>query len=145
MSLFQMLVQGLQLHGERLRNRKFLEASMAASALVAAADGEVSFSERAAVDSVLASVEGLQVFDVHDAVDLFSDFVAAIQEEPDAGRLRAMEAVTAVSDDSEAADLVVRIGCAISRADGKLTDREKTQVAEIAAGLGVSAPTDLSP
>ena len=46
---------------------------MAASALVATADGEVSFSERSAVDSILASVEALQVFDVHDAVDIFSD------------------------------------------------------------------------
>ena len=142
MSLFQLLVQSLQLQGERLRNKKFLEASMAASALVATADGEVSFSERAAVDSVLASVQALQVFDVHDAVDLFSDFVTAIQEDPESGMSRALGAVTAVADDSEAADLVVRIGCAISRADGKLTEKEKTQVAEIATSLGIAPPLD---
>jgi tellurite resistance protein TerB len=142
MSLFQLLVQSLQLHGERLRNKKFLEASMAASALVATADGDVSFSERSAVDSVLDSVEALQVFDVHEAVDIFSDFVTDIQSDIEQGRSRAMDAVTAVADDNEAAELVVRIGCAISRADGKLTEKEKEQVTEIADSLGVAAPLD---
>jgi len=144
MSLFQALVQSLQLQGERLRNRKFLEASMAASALVATADGEVSFSERAAVDSVLASVEALQVFDVHNAVDLFGEFVAEIQEDQDAGKIRAMAAIAAVSDDSEAADLVVRIGCAISRADGRLTENERTQVEDIAASLDIPLPSGIA-
>ena len=80
MNLLQKLVESVQLQGERLRNKKFLEASMAASALVATADGEVSFSERAAVDNVLNTVDAFKVFDVHDAVDLFSDFVEAIRQ-----------------------------------------------------------------
>ena len=142
MSLFQKLVESLQLQGERLRNKRFLEASMAASALVATADGEVSFSERSAVDSVLDSVEALQVFDVHDAVDLFSDFVTAIQDDPEGGKTSAMDAVTAVAGDNEAAELVVRIGCAISRADGAFTPQEKAQVADIAASLGIAPPSD---
>ena len=141
MSLLQKLVDSLQLQGERLRNKNFLEASMAASALVATADGEVSFSERSAVDSILASVEALQVFDVHDAVDLFSDFVEAICQDPAPGRASALAAVSAVSGDDEAAELVVRIGCAISRADGAFTESEKAQVAEIAASLGIETPT----
>ena len=140
MSLLQKLVDSLQLKGERLRNKKFLEASMAASALVATADGEVSFSERSAVDSILASVEALQVFDVHDAVDLFSDFVEAICQDPAKGRTSALAAVSAVSGDDEAAELVVRIGCAISRADGAFTESEKAQVAEIATSLGIETP-----
>ncbi len=140
MSLLQKLVDSLQLKGERLRNKKFLEASMAASALVATADGEVSFSERSAVDSILASVEALQVFNVHDAVDLFSDFVEAICQDPAQGRTSALAAVSAVSGDDEAAELVVRIGCAISRADGAFTDSEKAQVAEIATNLGIETP-----
>ena len=141
MSLLQKLVDSLQLQGERLRNKKFLEASMAASALVATADGEVSFSERSAVDSILASVEALQVFDVHDAVDIFSDFVEAICQDPAPGRASALAAVSSVSGDDEAAELVVRIGCAISRADGAFTESEKAQVAEIAASLGIETPT----
>jgi tellurite resistance protein TerB len=140
MSLLQKLVGSLQLKGERLRNKKFLEASMAASALVATADGEVSFSERSAVDSILASVEALQVFDVHDAVDIFSDFVEAICQDPAQGRTSAMAAVSAISGDDEAAELVVRIGCAISRADGVFTDSERVQVAEIATSLGIETP-----
>ena len=140
MSLLQKLVDSLQLQGERLRNKKFLEASMAASALGATADGEVSFSERSAVDSILDSVEALQVFNVHDAVDLFSDFVEAIRQDPQQGKASALGAVAGISGDDESAELVVRIGCAISRADGAFTDSEKAQVAEIAASLGIETP-----
>ena len=71
---------------------------------------------------------------------LFSDFVEAICQDPAQGRTSALAAVSAVSGDDEAAELVVRIGCAISRADGAFTESEKAQVAEIAASLGIETP-----
>lgn len=43
----------------RFRNRQFLDATMAATALVATADGEVTFSELSALDSVLETVQDL--------------------------------------------------------------------------------------
>ena len=66
---------------ERLRNRSFLEATMAASALVAMADGEVKFSELSALDDLLENVRELQVYDPHVAVDLCRDYVEAIAAE----------------------------------------------------------------
>lgn len=69
----------------RIRNRQFLDATMAATALVATADGEVTFSELSALDSVLESVQDLQIYDPHVAVDIYRDFVDAIAEKRKGG------------------------------------------------------------
>jgi len=47
----------------RIRNRQFLDATMAATALVAMADGEVTFSELSALDAVLETIQDLQIYD----------------------------------------------------------------------------------
>ena len=46
---------------ERYRNRPFLKATMAACALVAVADGKVSFSQRVRVDQILETLDKLKV------------------------------------------------------------------------------------
>ncbi|MEK9644418.1 MAG: hypothetical protein VW547_02635 [Alphaproteobacteria bacterium] len=55
----------------RFPNRAFLDAVMAAAALVATADGEVTFSELSKLDDVLENVQDLQIYDPHVAVDLY--------------------------------------------------------------------------
>ena len=66
---------------------------MAACALIASADDEVSFSERARMDAVLESLAELRIFDPHQAVDLFNDRLDALQTDRDAGRAEAFEVV----------------------------------------------------
>ena len=56
----------------RMRNRQFLDATMAATALVATADGDVTFSELSALDNVLDSIQDLQIYDPHVAVDIIA-------------------------------------------------------------------------
>lgn len=67
----------------RIKNRQFLDATMAASALVATADGEVTFSELSALDTMLETVRDLQIYDPHIAVDIYRDFADAIADNPD--------------------------------------------------------------
>ena len=88
---------------ERHRNRRFLRATMAACALAAAADGEVSFSERMRVDQIFATLRDLEVFDPHEAVDLFNDYARAILESPRQGHERALKAVHAATADRDPA------------------------------------------
>jgi tellurite resistance protein len=45
----------------RLRNRPFLEASMAASALIAMADEHVNAAERLSIESVMENIRRLNV------------------------------------------------------------------------------------
>jgi tellurite resistance protein TerB len=117
-----------------------LDATMAATALVATADGEVNLSELSALDSVLESVQDLQIYDPHVAVDIYRDFADAIAENPKVGRRRAMAAVARVDDDHEAAELVIRVAVAISKADGELSDLEARAISDLCGTLGVALP-----
>lgn len=124
----------------RFRNRQFLDATMAATALVATADGEVTFSELSALDAVLESVQDLQIYDPHIAVDIYKDFADAIANDPEAGRRDAMMAVKKIAGNHDAADLVIRVAVAISKADGELTADERGTINELCAELGVTVP-----
>ena len=64
-ALFDSFRRELQRH----RQLPFLEAVAAACALVATADGEVSFYERARLDVVVESLSELKLFDPHEVVN----------------------------------------------------------------------------
>jgi chromosome partitioning protein len=120
----------------RTRDRAFLDAAMAASALVATADGAVSFAERSRLDELLTSVEPLTAHDVHDAADLFRIFAENILAHPEEGRARALKAVESVTGDREAAQLLMRIACAMGRPPGSYSRPGVTQIRRIAKTLG---------
>jgi tellurite resistance protein len=81
---------------ERYRDRTFLKAAMAASALTAYADGSVSVTERFKVDEILERLERLHIYDKVDeilerlerlhiydaqkAVEKFEDYVSALED-----------------------------------------------------------------
>lgn len=111
--LLSTLLSDYQTQLQRHRNRPFLAATMAACALVATADGEVSFGERIRVDQILAALESLKIYDANEAVDLFNDFSERIFSSPKEGHLHAVEAVKAVAGDAEKSELLVRIFLAI--------------------------------
>ena len=111
--LIQSLLLDYKTQLKRHRNRPFLEATMAACALVASSDGEVSFGERIRVDQILAALESLKVYDANEAVDLFNGFAERIFESPREGHAHALHAVKAVADDAEKAELLVRVFLAI--------------------------------
>ncbi|MBO6781888.1 MAG: TerB family tellurite resistance protein, partial [Alphaproteobacteria bacterium] len=96
---------------ERHKQRPFLEAVAAACALVATADGEVSFSERARLDSFIESLSQLRLFDPHEVVDAFDEHVAALSEHDD-GAARMLKTVVAGTKADGAPDLLLRISAA---------------------------------
>ena len=120
---------------ERFKNRPFLEATMAASALVAMADGEVKFSELSALDDLLENVHELQVYDPHVAVDLCRDHIDAIAADAEAGRATALEAVGRIAGDEEASRLVVQMCLVISRSDGEFSENEADAMRDLCAAL----------
>jgi tellurite resistance protein TerB len=124
----------------RIRNRQFLDATMAATALVATADGEVTFSELSALDTVLESIQDLQIYDPHIAVDKYKDFADAIADDPERGRRNAIATVHKVAGDADAAELVIRVAVAISKADGELSRQEAKSISDLCETLGVPLP-----
>ncbi len=138
MSLLNRLSDSLLSTTGRTRERAILDAAMAAAALVATADGEVSFAQRSRLDELLARVEPLQAHDVHDAADLFRIFAENILAHPEEGRARALKAVQRVNGDPETARLILRLACAMGRAEGAYSRPGMVQIRRIAMTLGQS-------
>lgn len=130
----------LRLGLTRFRNRQFLEATMAAAALVATADGEVTFSEMSALDDLLEDVRDLNIYDPHVAVDLYRDYADAIRNDGDAARRDALDAVARIAGDQDACDLLIRVAVAISKADGDLSQPEARAISDLCGVLGVPVP-----
>ena len=131
------LLERYQGHLERQRNRPFLEAAMAACALVSIVDGDVSLSERIKVDQILGTLESLKIFNPHEGVDLFNDFVDAIRKSPRKGRERAIEALAEVAQNPQDAALLIRLCCAVSEADGGMTLTDQIEIVSLCSLMGV--------
>ncbi|MDJ0945252.1 MAG: TerB family tellurite resistance protein [Kiloniellales bacterium] len=136
--VLELLREGLKKRSARQRDRRFLEATMATSALVAYADGEVSFTERMRLDQILEQLRQLRAFDVHDAINHFNKVIEDLKSEPEEGHARAMDAVEAFAGDAASARLIVRIACHLCVADGVFTEGEQEQVAELCLQLDIS-------
>ena len=124
----------------RHKYRPLLEATMATSALIAYADGEVTFSERSQIDRIVENLDSLKDFDVHEAIDLFKDYTEALRERPESAHSKALAAIARIKDDPEAAALMVQIAMAISGADGDVSAPERASLTEICGVLGVPVP-----
>jgi len=137
----QNLVDNYQTHMERQRNRPFLEGVMAACAMVATVDGEVSFAERVRVDQILGTLEQLKIFDPHEGIDMFNELTDAILSNPKDGHERAFSAMAQVAKEPENGALMLRICCAVSEADGEKTLADQIEIVSLCSRLGID-PVD---
>lgn len=130
-SLWESLREAVETAAARHRNRPFLEAAMAACAYIAQADGYVSIGERGRIDDILEQLETLRVFDPHEGVNIFNDYVEMLKTDHDTGQRSVFAAVEKMAKDEEAALLVAKMCIAISNADGEFTTNEREAVLEI--------------
>lgn len=122
---------------ERHKNLPFLKATMASCAVVATADGKVSFTERVRVDQIMATLEQLQIFDPHEGVDLFLEFAEHILMAPKDGHDRALEALEWVRDEPETAKLIIRICLAVAESNGDTSLTDQIEIVTLCSRLGV--------
>ncbi len=124
LGIFSAIETLLDKHHQKVRSRQFLEAAMGASAMLALADGEISFAELMARDYVLDHVKQLQIFDPNEASDLFCNYAEAISNNPQIGKANVLEATAQFSGDQELASLLLRICLVIAKADGNCSPSE---------------------
>ena len=110
---------------------------MAASALVAFADGEINFAERMRLDQILEQLHRLKAFDAHEAINHFNKVIEDLQKHPEDGHARALEAVEAFAGDRDSARLMVRAACHLCVADGEFSESEQEQIAELCVQLHI--------
>jgi len=135
------LLKNYRTHMERQKNKPFLEGVMAACALVATADGHVSFGEKVRVDQILQTLDQLQVFDPHEGVNIFNDFAELILEHPATGHETAFLAMESIARVPENGALMLRICMAVSEAntDNQLADQ--IEIVSICSRLNID-PTE---
>ncbi len=114
---------------------------MAASALVATAEGGISFGDRHKIDEILENLTAFTAFNYHAALVHFEAFAEKIREQPGEGEAKALEAIAALADNIEDSRIILRIACAVARDKGHYPPASITRIGEIARTLGQIPPT----
>ena len=127
----------------RFRDRAFFVAAMAAAALVATADGQVSAQERQQLETVLQTNDALRVFQSWDAASTFRRFLDAMDQQAD-GREAAFQAVGALGENPAGASALIRLALLIAQADGGINDAERQVLSELCDELGIEADAVLA-
>ena len=124
---------------KKKQNRPFLNAAMAACAMVSMSEGEVRFCDRIRLDQILSTLERLKIFDPHEGVNIFNDYSEKISASPKEGHAEAVAVVKQVATDKTTAELIVRLCLAISLSDGKTSMVEQIEIVSLCSLLGVDA------
>lgn len=132
------LIRGYHAQITRYRNRPFLRAAMAGCALVSMADRVVSLQQRTRVDEILETLDALRLFDPHEAVDLFNEFVEAIRTHQESGHALALTVLDQeVADEPEKARLLMRICAAVSEKEGVIHPPEWRELQGLCLRYGI--------
>lgn len=127
---------------ERHHNRPFLEAAMAACALVATARGHVTFAHRTRIDQILETLDALKIFDPHEGVEIFNEYAEEILEHPRQGRDRAMKTIDDVARNPDTARLLVRLCLAVSEMNDATSLADQIEIVMLCDHIGTD-PSDL--
>jgi tellurite resistance protein TerB len=123
----------------KFKNKGFLQAAMAGSALLALADGEISPEEKRKMVKFIENYEPLSVFKTTDIIATFGEYVSQLEFDNDLGEAKAFEAIEKMKNNTQAARLIMRLVISIGAADGDFDDHEKAMARRIAVELGLNA------
>ncbi len=132
---------GLKTKAAQFNNSNFRDATMAICALVAAADGKIEDSEKAAIGSCITSLDALKVFPPADLIAKFNDYCEQINKDKVFGKIAVMGVVGKIKGKGEQPDTAVQIALAIANSDGDFADVEKVVVRDICRTLGLDGKT----
>ncbi len=121
----------------KYKNKDFLNAAMAGSALIAMADGSVSSEEKQKMIKFIESHDALSIFTTSDVIKAFQDFVGQLEFDKDIGEAKAYEALGKMKSNAQASRLLVRMIIGIASSDGNFDDNEKKVAVRIANELGI--------
>ncbi len=127
----------------KTENKRLLEGAMAATALVAAADGTIEQSERDYVENLFESLDLFKYLDRNKGLDRFEHFIDGITNDGEAGTARALEAVLALAGKPRIADMIVDMCMAVSAADENTDESEVEMLVHICDALSVAPPESL--
>ncbi|WP_432742874.1 TerB family tellurite resistance protein [Methylobacter sp. G7] len=121
----------------KYKNKDFLNAAMAGSALIAMADGSVSSEEKQKMIKFIESHDALSIFTTSDVIKAFQDFVGQLEFDKDIGEAKAYEALGKMKSNAQASRLLVRMIIGIASSDGDFDYAEKKIAIKIAQELAI--------
>jgi len=116
---------------DRMRYRGFLEAVMAAAALVALSDQDYGLAEKYKAEEILSEIPLFDVFELSEAMELLDQDVHDLRTDTAAATERLERRIAAVADDADHARTLLRAAWAIVTADGTVTPAERTEFARL--------------
>jgi tellurite resistance protein TerB len=125
----------------KFKNKDFMNAAMAGSALIAIADGSVSSEEKQKMIKFIESNDALSIFTTSDVIKSFQDYVGQLEFDKDIGEAKAYQALGRMKSNVEASRLLMRMIIGIAAADGVFDADEKAVAVKIAKELGLN-PVD---
>ncbi|MCK9620049.1 MAG: tellurite resistance TerB family protein [Methylobacter sp.] len=121
----------------KFKNKDFLNAAMAGSALITMADGSVSSEEKQKMVRFIESNDALSIFTTSDVIKAFQDFIGQLEFDKDIGEAKAYEALGKMKSNAQASRLLVRMIIGIASSDGVFDFDEKKVAVRIAKELGI--------
>lgn len=122
----------------KFKNKDFLNAAMAGSALIAMADGSVSAEEKQKMIKFIEGNDALSVFSTSDVIKAFQEFIGQLEFDKDIGEAKAYQALGKMKSNTEASRLLIRMIIAIAASDGNFDASEKNVATKIAKELGLN-------
>ena len=119
----------------KYKNKDFLNAAMAGSALIAMADGSISSEEKQKMIKFIESNDALSIFTTSDVIKAFQDFVGQLEFDKDIGEAKAYQAIGKMKSNTEASRLLVRMIIAIASSDGLFDNDEKKDSRQNSQGI----------
>ena len=122
----------------KFKNKDFLQAAMAGSALVAMADGSVSAEEKQKMVRFIESHDALSVFSTNEVIKAFQDVISQLEFDRDIGEAKAYQSLAKMKSNVEASRLLMRMIIAIASSDGHFDASEKNVAIKIARELDLN-------
>ena len=125
----------------KFKNRTFMEATVAACAMVAAADGTISAEEKQKMAGFIRNSDELKHFSMTDVIAFFDKVVGNFDFDADIGKAETLKVIGRLRGNEEQARVMVRVACAIGASDGDFDPNERSVVRDICKELGLN-PSD---
>ncbi|QTA80335.1 Tellurite resistance protein, TerB-like [Desulfonema limicola] len=123
---------------KKAKNKNFMEAVAAGSAMVAFADTMIRPEETSKLLDYARIEESLKVFNPAEIIETFEKYIENFHFDSRVGREKALKAIQKIERSSEEARLVVFVCCAIGSADGEFDNNQRLAVREICRVLGLN-------
>lgn len=123
---------------KKFANQEFLEATLAACALVTAADGKIEAAEKEKTLGAIQNTEELKLFDTSVVAKIFNQHLGKLEFDFDMGLSDLIKVIKkGVDGDYEKAERIVVISAIIAKSDDTIDGKEKDVIIRIAKELSV--------